>query len=467
MRTGRNLLFVGLWVAFVAMACTLSGTSDDEPVLVEPRPTSTLIAQATPLGYATPDASGTQEVPVISQQQQQAIEVELLGLLNQVQTDRLMLHVSNLVSYHTRHVNSPTNRMDYGVGAAANYIETQFRQIEAESRGNFTHFVHEFPATYNGTTSTQKNIVGIVNGTDVGGRIIVVGAHYDSRTWDLTDAEAIAPGAADNGSGVAAVIEMARILSTKPNRATIMFVLFSAEEVNRQGSKAFVRDYIQGYNLQDVVMINIDTIGNWNSPGGEINNQDIRLFSSPPNDSPGRQLARTINFVAYIHEMDLQIMMQDSIDREGRFGDHNSFDEAGYPAVRFIEMLEDTTMREGNDRIDGVEPEYLAKATRTILGVVQILAAGPPSPRAENINLRDMGNGSSMLVWEPVPGADHYIVGLRRENSLIYHNHFVVRDNFTGEWENRNWQQFDYLAVAAVDANGLIGWFSDEVPISK
>lgn len=450
---------VVVWFSFVGLACTLSSTSEDPPT-VEPRNTSTPIVQATPLSYATP--SGTEDVPVISEQQQQEIEVALFNLINRIEKDRLMLHVTNLVNFGTRHVNSPTDRLDYGVGAAANYIKEEFETIQAQSRGNFTYFEQPFTASYNGISTTQRNLVGFIPGTDEGAGVIVIGAHYDSRTYDLTDATAFAPGAADNGSGVAAVIEMARVMSDRPRRATIMFVLFAAEEVNRQGSKAFVRDYIQQYNIQDVVMINVDTIGNWNDPTGLVNDTEIRLFSSPPNDSPGRQLARTINFVAFIHELDLEIWMEDAIDREGRFGDHNSFDEAGYPAVRFIERLEDTSMREGDDRIEGVEAEYLSRATRTILGVVEILAAGPPPPPIQNITLRDMGTGSSMLVWEPVVDADHYIVGLRTDNSLIYQPYFVVSENFTNEWDNSNWQQFDRLAIASVDRNGLIGQFSQE-----
>ncbi|MFW5748513.1 MAG: M20/M25/M40 family metallo-hydrolase [Chloroflexota bacterium] len=464
MRTTHTLLGVVIWFSLVTLACTLSSTGEETPIVVVPPATPT--AQP-PISYSTP-LPGTQDAQVNSSQQQQRIEVEMFNLLNQVQTDRLFSHVATLVDFHTRHVNSPTNQIDYGIGGAANYILEQFEAIRAQSPTNFTVFEQPFEMEYNGVRSVQRNIVGYIQGTDTGAGVIVVGAHYDSRTLDLTDASSYAPGAVDNASGVAAVIEIARIMSQRPRRASIMFVLFAAEEVGAIGSKRFIEGYLQNFNIQDVMMINIDTVGSYNAPDGTINDRDIRLFSSPGvprNQSPARQLARSIHFIAFNHQLDLNVMMQDAIDREGRFGDHNSFDDAGYPAVRFIEALEDTSKREGADTLDGVEASYLASATRTILGVIEALAAGPPPPR--NLTLRDLGDGTSTLVWEPSPDAARYVVGLRSSNSLIYDRPFTVVENTSGAWENFNWQQFEAIAVAAVDANGVIGRFSQEILVPK
>lgn len=463
----RRLFWVVVWFSLVSLACSLS-SSEEPPIIVSP-PKETSTPQP-PLGYATP-LPGTVEGGVNSEQQQQQIDVQMFNLLNQVEADRLVMHVQSLVNVQTRHVNSSQTDMNQGIGAARSYISGQFEQIQSRSNGTFRTFEQPFNLTYNGVNTVQHNVVGYIQGTDTGAGVIIVGAHYDSRTYDLRDASAYAPGAVDNGSGVAAVIELARILSQNPLRASVMFVLFSAEEVGQSGqggvgSQAFVNDYLLGNGMmpdQIIGMINLDTIGNWDGPNGEKNDADIRLFSSPPNDSPARQLARSINFIAYNYNLDLNVILQDQIDREGRFGDHNSFDNAGYAAVRLIEAVEDTSSREGDDIFEGLEPAYLENATRTVLGIIAALSSGPQPP--QNIVLRDNGDGTSSLVWEPTFEADRYIVGLRRPNSMIFNQHFTVTDNFTAGWANTNWQQYEAVAIAAVDSRGYIGRFSVEYKI--
>lgn len=463
----KRLFWVIVWFSLVALACSLS--APEEPPIIVPTPKETSTPQP-PLGYATP-LPGTVEGQVNTEQQQQQIDVALFNLLNQVESDRLVMHVQTLVSFQTRHVNSSQTDLNRGIGAARNYIADQFEQIQARSNGRFTMFEQPFTLTYNGVTTTQHNVVGYIQGTDQGAGVIIIGAHYDSRTYDLRDASAYAPGAVDNGSGVAAVIELARILSQNPLRASVMFILFSAEEVGQSneggvGSQAFVNDYLLANNItpdQIIGMINLDTIGNWDGPNGEKDDENIRLFSSRPNDSPARQLARSINFIAYNYRLDLNVILQDEIDREGRFGDHNSFDNAGYAAVRLIEALEDTRSREGDDVFEGLEPAYLENATRTTLGIIAALSSGPQPP--QNIVLRDNGDGTSSLVWEPTFDAARYVVGLRRADSMIFNQHFTVTDNFTAGWSNTNWQQYEAVAIAAVDSRGYIGRFSVEYKI--
>jgi hypothetical protein len=417
------------------------------------------------LSYATPQGGNVPNQSTQGAPQQTSVDIELFNLMNRIESERLMAHINALVGFHTRHVNSSTQSLTRGVGAAANYISETFKQIQAQSGGKFVTFEQPFTASYNGIASTQRNIIGYIQGTSAEAGIIVVGAHYDSRTDDLTDATSFAPGADDNGSGVAAILEMARVLSTSPMRATIVFVLFSAEEVGRQGSKAFVQDYIMVHNLPVIGMINLDTIGSNNDARGNVNDRDLRLFSAPPNSSRSRQFARTLNFIAYYHKLDLNLAMQNEIDREGRYGDHESFEEKGYPSSRIIESLEDTPKREGRDTVDGVEAAYLLKSTRTIMGLLYALGGGPVPPR--NIVLRDVGGGNSALVWESVPDASRYVVGLRRPNSLIFDQYFTVIEANSGAMATVNWQAYEAIAVAAVDSRGVVGRFSEEYRIAR
>ncbi len=454
----RKTLLILVWFSLIVMACNLSSTSQPPPTLV-PRIGGATLTPPPTLGFATSVAGAAPQTTAVSPQQSQA-NIELYNLLNQVESDRMMLHIETLVNFHTRHINSSTTSLDRGVGAAFNYIQQQLRNIQAQSPESFTVFPegHEFQATFNGITSTQRNAVAVLQGTEANAGIIVIGAHYDSRTDDLNDATAFAPGADDNGSGVAAVLEIARILSRKPQRATIIFVLFAAEEVGAQGSRAFVREYINPLNERNLVMINLDTIGNWNDTRGNINDSQIRVFSVAPNDSPSRQLARNLHFISYNYALDLEIDLKDGMDREGRYGDQLPFVENNYAAIRFVEALEETNMREGRDTIDGIEPIYLYHSTRTVLGTLVGLAGGPRPP--ENLTLRDNGNGTGSLVWETVPEATGYIVALRRTNSLGVSTQFAVIEPRTADW-NR-WWEFEAVYVATVDANGTVGPLSRE-----
>lgn len=460
--TPRNHILLIIWLSMVLLACSL-GAQEAPPTLL-PRKTDIPTPQP-PLSYATPQGGNVPNQSTQGAPQQTSVDIELFNLMNRIESDRLMAHINTLVGFHTRHVNSSTQSLTRGVGAAANYISETFKQIQAQSGGKFVTFEQPFTASYNGIASTQRNIIGYIQGTSAEAGIIVVGAHYDSRTDDLTDATGFAPGADDNGSGVAAILEMARVLSTSPMRATIVFVLFAAEEVGRQGSKAFVQDYIMVHNLPVIGMINLDTIGSNNDARGNVNDRDLRLFSAPPNSSRSRQFARTLNFIAYYHKLDLNLAMQNEIDREGRYGDHESFEEKGYPSSRIIESLEDTPKREGRDTVDGVEPAYLLKSTRTIMGLLYALGGGPVPPR--NIVLRDVGGGNSALVWESVPDASRYVVGLRRPNSLIFDQYFTVIEANSGAMATVNWQAYEAIAVAAVDSRGVVGRFSEEYRIAR
>lgn len=463
MRRHRTpLLFNLLALILVAVSACNIASKNAPPTLVPRASTETPLPT---IAYATLSAD---ELPQQNQPQQPqvsspAVAGNMTALLNQVASDRMYVTIDTLQRFQTRHVNSP-RAADTGIYAAYNFIRSEYEKIKASSNGNFQYFDQSFPLTWEGLDTAQNNVVGLIQGTEIGGGIIVIGAHYDSINLAASDASYYAPGANDNGSGVAAMIEIARILSARQHRATIMLVAFSAEEVGRQGSRAFVQ-YLQDQNIPINAMFSLDIIGSQTGPNGEVVDNQIRVFSEGPNESASRQLARAIQFTALTYTPQMQVIVEDLIDRLNRYSDHMSFNGAGWPAVRFIEPLEDIRRQHTpEDTIDDIQATYLTRATQTILAAVTSLADGPPPPN--NIVLRDNGNGTRTLVWEHSPGATSYRIAMRRPGGMTY----LESESFPWTGNSVDWNGFDPnlfagVVVIAVDSNGLMGPPSREYPI--
>jgi len=442
-------------LALAALACDL-GTRSDPTALAPP---ATVTPQPT-IGYATLSPQQLPQVATVGAPDATSL---LLNYSNQIESDRLLAHISTLQGFGTRHVNSGYGNPERGIGAAADWITRQFEQIRAGSQGRLVVFPQPFRLEWAGETSEARNIVAFLSGSDPAAGTLLIGAHYDSTGSDQNDGAAPAPGANDNGSGVAALLELARVLSTRPHRSAIMFVAFSAEEVGRLGSISFVRDYLQPGDIDVRLMINMDSIGSPRDARGNVDSGSLRVYSAGPADSPSREAARTVELVAFKHAPDMAFTLQDAADRANRFSDHLSFSEAGIPAMRLIQSLEDyTRQNNARDTIDIVQADYLTRVTRAVLGVIVALADGPRPPR--NIALREAGDGARTLVWEPVPGAGGYIVALRRPGAGRY-EHFEIEGDTSVTWDGFVPQNFVSLAIAARDSNGLMGPLSEVFPI--
>ncbi|GAB1422042.1 M20/M25/M40 family metallo-hydrolase [Anaerolineales bacterium] len=444
-----------LWGILVLMACNL-GSSPAPPTLA-PRPSAT--PQPT-LGY---DAPGATPFPAGGDTgSASAASIALYSMQTQVDVDQILLHIQTLQNFFTRHVNSSKDSPTEGIGAAARYIEEQFRIIQQNSEGRLYTFNQNYKMVYGGVNSNQQNIVAILQGYEAGAGTLIVGAHYDSVGGSIENATSYAPGANDNASGVATLIELARILSQKDHKATIIFVAFSAEEVGRRGSIAFT-DWILQNRIDVTAMINLDTIGNVHDRFGNVNDYELRVYSEGPNDtSISRQLARNVNFISFNESLQLDLTIEDNIDREGRYGDHFSFSEKGFPAIRFIQANEEKTNADPTDTIDFIEPYYLESSVKTLLGILNTLSNGPRPPT--NIALRQGTNGINTLVWEAVPGAASYVVALRWPGSLIYGQQFETSETSV-HWDG--FGRYVGVAISARDADGQLGPLSYEIKVNN
>ena len=434
-------------------ACSLY----DAPV---PTLETRLVATSVPL----PTATSGRALP-INATSSHPVDPRVSALLEKVQSDRLMQTVSAMADMRTRHILSRPAATS-GINAARDWL---IRQLGAIRDANPTRpidvWTQPVPMIFNGVRLTTQNVVTVFQGTDIGGGVVVVGAHYDSMSADFYNGTTAAPGANDNGSGVAALLEIARIVAPTPHRATIMFVAFTAEETGRQGSLAFVKDYLQAQTPPIDVrgMINLDIIGSDVGPNGEVDPRAIRVFSAEPNSSSSRQLARQLALFVGTYMDDVTIVLQSAEERVGRWGDQQSFSAAGYPALRMIEGLENTTRQySALDTVDNVQADYLMRTTRTALVGVVLMADGPLPPA--DVARRTTPSGD-LLVWTPAAGASGYVIALRAANSLGYDQVLVVDHGTQITWDGL--ARYTYVAVGSVDASGRMGPLSMELDITK
>jgi len=389
---------------------------------------------------------------------------EVRSWLDHVASDRLMIAIDTLAAMHTRHVLSAGFDPMHGVGisAARDYLIAQFQAIR--SPVPLTVWTQPILLTLNGVSASSDNIVAVTQGSDPNAGVIVIGAHYDSvNADDFNSPDLPAPGANENGSGVAALLELARLLTSfgQP-RATLIFAAFTAEETGRQGSLAFVKAYLQAQQPPIVpkAMLNLDTIGSNQTPDGQPGPDTLRVFSADPDNSPSRQLARQIQLLASAYPSLPQLIVQSSNERVGHFGDQQSFSDDGIAAVRFVEGVEDPSrQRSTRDTPDAIQLAYLMGATRAMLAALVALADGPDAPQQVTWHAN-----TGTLTWRPVKQAAGYVIAARHGESASFD--WAVTVGASPEFIWSGLTAYAFAAVAAFDAQGRIGALSPEIPLT-
>lgn len=412
----------------------------------------------TPPG-GTPFASIAQAGPLITDPQGNVIEAvnpDLRNLLDQVSNQNLIGYVQTLQGFNTRNTYSVTDQEGVGIGAARRWIFNEFIRV---GNGRLLVEVDEFPVNQGGVVYNQQNIIATLQGTGAHPGVIVIAAHYDSRSVDPLNGSSYAPGANDNGSGVAALLETARVLSSREWQQTIMFIAFAAEEQNRQGSTHFVTDrLLQGWRFD--AMVSTDIVG------GRVGiPQSIRLFSPGPVGSPPRQLARYMQFVGGMYLPQFPYELIDAEDREGRYSDHITFLQAGIPAVRVTESQEDRNhQHNGSDTAESIDFNYLRQVTQLNIAVLGNAAGGPSQPVAPAISPMSEP-GAYILTWIPDSRAAGYALSFRPVGAATYAQFRYVNTNEAGNVAITGLDPSVQYAVsiAGLDGNGRIGLFSTEV----
>lgn len=383
---------------------------------------------------------------------------------------RLRTTVTSLVAFGTRHTLSSPTDPKRGIGAARAWAKAQFDAIGAQCGGCLT--TETLSRSFTGPRAPNgvivEDVLGVQKGSDPN-RVVIVGGHIDSIVGDVMDFKADAPGANDDASGVAVVLEAARILSKQKFKATIIYAVFSGEEQGLWGGQLLAETAKQR-NWTVSAMLNNDIVGNSIGQGGVVSDKTIRVFSEGirysedqkgamarrsnggEDDGPSRSLAKTIDAVAASIPGGLDAFIVRRPDRFGRGGDHLPFLELGYPAVRFTVAAENWTGQhqyvhpekgvQYGDTIDKMDFAYLAKVAAINIATLRRLAEAPAAP--DGVTVAGALSRDTTVRWLAVPGAVKYRVHWRRADAQVWSNsqeatgttlvlkNIPIDDNFVG-----------------------------------
>jgi Zn-dependent M28 family amino/carboxypeptidase len=361
---------------------------------------------------------------------------ELRALLRQVDPARIEATIQGLVSFGTRHTLSSQTDPNRGIGAARDWLFARFQEVAATSNGRMTVELQSFTQPVSSripTPTVITNVIATLRGTTDPDRVYVVTGHYDSRVTDVMNFTSDAPGADDDGSGVAAVLELARLFATRTTGATIVFAAVAGEEQGLYGS-AFLARQLKAAGTDVQAMFSNDIVGTGDAhDGSPAEPHVLRLFvegvpttETPAqaairqsvggeNDGPSRQVGRFVAEVADNDDTDMRVRVVWRRDRYLRGSDHISFLQQGYPAARFTEQREnynhehqDTRVENGvqfGDLIEFCDFDYIARVTRVNAATLYSLANGPGTPKGVGIDTTQLTNVST-LSWQRGTDAD-------------------------------------------------------------
>ncbi|SDJ31068.1 M28 family metallopeptidase [Chryseobacterium jejuense] len=425
-------------------------------------------------------------IPVIfNAQQTVAQDPEIINYVSQVSTDSLKSHINSLVSFGTRHTMSSTTDPKRGIGAARKWVLKKFNDYAKNAGGRMEVFLQNQTIQPDGKRIDRPtnlgNAIVIIHGTNPNDkRLFMMSGHLDSRVSDVMNNKDNAPGANDDGSGVAALIESARILSKSKFPASIVLVAFSGEEQGLLGSKMLAEKAAnEGWQLE--ALLNNDMISNNLSSDTHLTNthqlrvfseglpqyeldkkaQDIRKFGLE-NDGEPRQLARYIKEIGERYVDHLQVKLIYRNDRFLRGGDHTPFVEKGFSAVRLTEFNENFNhqhqdIRKENGVQYGDLPEfmdfdYFKKNVGVNIAVLANLAKSPSKPENVKIEVSKLTNFTD-LSWEKPKSGEitGYYILMRETDASVWQKKIFTKENTIKlPYSKDNY----FFAVQAINASG-------------
>ena len=372
--------------------------------------------------HANPSASAQ---PKMMQKEPKQAQIE--KIVSTVSSAKLESYVRKLVSFGTRHTMSETESETRGIGAARRWIKSELESC-SQGRLDVQFDSHVAPEGRRLSRPTEiVNVVATLKGKTDPERMYVVSGHYDSRVTDVMDAKSDAPGANDDASGTAAVMEMACVMSQYDFDASIVFMTVAAEEQGLLGAAHWAQKAKEN-NWNIAGMFTNDIIGSSRAEDGSIDNKTVRLFAEGipavkentdfnrnliatggESDSPSRQLARFVKEIGERYVKDMKVSIVHRRDRYLRGGDHIPFLERGFAGLRFTEPNEDyrhqhQDLRTENGVKFGDLPEfvdfaYTAQVARINAAALSALASGPAAPSKAIMKTAQLEN-DTVISWD-------------------------------------------------------------------
>jgi hypothetical protein len=414
----------------------------------------------------------------------QSPDRQLRALLREIDPNRIRAIVTRLAAFGTRHTLSSQDNPERGIGAARDWIFEQLSSYAAASDGRMTVELQSFiqPVSSRIPVPTRiTNVVATLRGDTDPNRLYVVTGHYDSRATDVMDATSDAPGADDDASGVAAIMELARVMATRHTEATVVFAAVAAEEQGLYGSDHLAQEYKNaGADVQ--AMFSNDIIGTGNAhDGSAADPRTVRLFVEGvptaettaeanvrrsvggENDGPSRQLGRFVRDVAENPQTGMKVRVIWRRDRYLRGSDHISFLLRGFPAARLTEPRENFAHEHQNVRVEnGVQYgdlvefcdfAYIARVARVNAAALWSLAQAPGTPKGVVIDTTQLTNETT-LRWQrgTSPDLRGYEVVWRETTAPDWTNVLAVGDVTTVTIDLSKDNVF--FGVRAVDRDG-------------
>jgi hypothetical protein len=410
----------------------------------------------------------------------------ITSIVREIDAKNIERTIRQLVAFGTRNTLSEQNDPKRGIGAARDWLYGEFLKAAEASGGRMTVEKQSFEqpkAARVPQPTILTNIVATLRGTqpESANRIYVVSGHYDSMCSSPTDAKCDAPGANDDASGTAAVLEMARVMAKYEFDATIVFMTVPGEEQGLLGATHYAEDAKQKAMNIDAMFTN-DIVGNTLGGNGVRNRGTVRVFSEGvpsnetpaeanvrrsvggENDSASRQLARFIKETGESYVSQMKVMLVYRRDRYGRGGDHNPFLERGFPAVRFTEVNEEYKHQHQNVRVEnGVQygdlPEfvdfaYIANVARVNAATLAMLALAPTRPQNVNILTAGLSNDTD-LKWDAnkEPDIAGYEIVWRDTTAPVWTNSKPVGNVTSFTMKGMSKDNY-FFGVRAVDKDG-------------
>ena len=409
---------------------------------------------------------------------------EIGRMIKEVSARNIEAYIRKLVSFGTRNTLSEQDNPTRGIGAARDWIFSEFQKISADCGNCLVVEKQSFlqpKANRIPEPTTLTNVVATLRGTTNPERVYVVSGHYDSMCTSPIDAKCDAPGANDDASGTAAVIELARVMSKRKFDATIIFMTVPGEEQGLLGAAYFAQQAVEK-KMDIEAMFTNDIVGGVTTQKNSPNRNRVRVFSEGvpsseteqqaatrrsvggENDSASRQLARYIKEQADRYMKNFRVWMIYRRDRYLRGGDHIPFVERGFAGVRFTEVDEDYTHQHQNVRTENgvfygdtpefVDFEYTANVTRVNLVALASLANAPARPKNVAIVTTRLTNDTE-LKWDANTDSD--LAGYEivwRDTTAPEWTDAVNVGNVTNFVMKARSKDNYFFGVRAVDKNG-------------